>query len=137
MEGQRAMRQMPSIDAFRLLKTMSDADHSMTMTRIEAKARIRFTVAQALAQGRVSFHFQPVVSASNPRMPAFYEMLARLRLPNGQILPAGGFMPARRASGGVSSAGVFHPGGGAGSDAGATTTTVYSMAPASSRVATV
>jgi len=94
MEGQRAMRQMPSIDAFRLLKTMSDADHSMTMTRIEAKARIRFTVAQALAQGRVSFHFQPVVSASNPRMPAFYEMLARLRLPNGQILPAGGFMPA-------------------------------------------
>jgi EAL domain-containing protein (putative c-di-GMP-specific phosphodiesterase class I) len=88
------MQQMPSIDAFRLLKSMSDADHAMTMTRVEAKARIRFTVAQALAQGRVSFHFQPVVRASNPRMPAFYEMLARLRLPNGQILPAGGFMPA-------------------------------------------
>ena len=88
------MHQMPSIDAFRLLRTMSDAEQAMTMTRVEAKARIRFTVAQALAQGRVSFHYQPVVRAENPRMPAFYEMLARLRLPNGQVLPAGGFMPA-------------------------------------------
>ena len=83
------MHQMPSIDAFRLLRTMSDAEQAMAMTRVEAKARIRFTVAQALAQGRVSFHYQPVVRAENPRMPAFYEMLARLRLPNGQVLPAG------------------------------------------------
>jgi EAL domain-containing protein (putative c-di-GMP-specific phosphodiesterase class I) len=55
---------------------------------------LRFTVAQALAQGRVAFHFQPVVQARNPSRPAFFEMLARLKLPNGQVLPAGAFLPA-------------------------------------------
>lgn len=59
----------------------------------ESRVRIRFTVAQALAQGRVTFHFQPVVRSDNPRFPAFFEMLARLTLPNGQILPAAAFMP--------------------------------------------
>ena len=62
--------------------------------RIEAKARLRFAVAQALAQGRIGFHYQPVVRAANPRLPAFFEMLARLRLPDGQMLPAGAFLPA-------------------------------------------
>jgi EAL domain-containing protein (putative c-di-GMP-specific phosphodiesterase class I) len=67
---------------------------ALAMSRIEAGARIRFTVAQALAQGRVVFHYQPVVRADNPRVPAFFEALARLKLPNGQILPAGAFLPA-------------------------------------------
>ena len=40
------------------------------------------------------FHFQPVVQRANPGMPAFFEMLARMRLPDGQLLPAGAFMPA-------------------------------------------
>lgn len=62
-------------------------------TRLEARARIRFTVAQALAQGRLGFHFQPVVRAGAPRFVAFHEMLARLRLPDGNILAAGAFLP--------------------------------------------
>ena len=66
----------------------------MAATRVEAKARLRFGVAQALAQGRIAFHYQPVVQARNPRIPAFFEMLARLRMPDGQVLPAGAFLPA-------------------------------------------
>ena len=66
----------------------------MAASRLEAKARLRFRVAQALVQGRIGFHYQPVVRAANPRMPAFFEMLARLKLPDGQILPAGAFLPA-------------------------------------------
>ncbi len=61
--------------------------------RLEARARVRFNVAQALVQGRLAFHFQPVVRAANPRFPAFYEMLARMRMTNGQIIAAGAFLP--------------------------------------------
>ncbi|WP_299130960.1 EAL domain-containing protein [uncultured Amaricoccus sp.] len=61
--------------------------------RLEARARVRFNVAQALVQGRVAFHYQPVVRAANTRFPAFYEMLARVRMPNGQLLAAGSFLP--------------------------------------------
>jgi EAL domain-containing protein (putative c-di-GMP-specific phosphodiesterase class I) len=62
-------------------------------TRIERSARIRFAVAQALAQGRVDFHFQPVVRADSPGFPAFHELLVRVTQPSGEILPAGAFMP--------------------------------------------
>ena len=34
-----------------------------------------------------------MVSAANPRFPAFYEMLARLTLPGGRVLPAAAFLP--------------------------------------------
>ncbi len=50
-------------------------------------------MAQGLAQGRLGFHYQPVVRARQPGFPAFYEMLARLTLPTGQVLPAGAFLP--------------------------------------------
>ena len=62
-------------------------------SRFEARARIRFAVARALAQGRLTFHYQPVVRADNPRFVAFHEMLARLRLPDGKLLAAGAFLP--------------------------------------------
>jgi EAL domain-containing protein (putative c-di-GMP-specific phosphodiesterase class I) len=88
------MHPMPAIDAFRLLSLPGAGGHAMRSSRLEANARLRFTVAQALAQGRLGFHFQPVVRADAPHLPAFFEMLARIRLPNGQILPAGAFMPA-------------------------------------------
>jgi EAL domain-containing protein (putative c-di-GMP-specific phosphodiesterase class I) len=88
------MQQFSPIDAFKLLEAPSAADSVIAASRLEAKARLRFRVAQALAQGRMEFHFQPVVSAANPGRPAFFEMLARLRLPDGQLLPAGAFMPA-------------------------------------------
>lgn len=62
-------------------------------SRLEARARIRFAVARALAQGRLTFHYQPVVRADNPRFVAFHEMLARMTLPDGKVLAAGAFLP--------------------------------------------
>jgi EAL domain-containing protein (putative c-di-GMP-specific phosphodiesterase class I) len=59
----------------------------------ESRARVRFAVAQALAQGRMTFHYQPVVRADAPGFPAFFEMLARIALPGGRTLPAAAFLP--------------------------------------------
>lgn len=87
------MEQPPRLDALAYLKSLGSGATPALTTRIETNARVRFTVAQALAQGRMHFHFQPVVSAANPRFPAFFEMLARLTLPNGQTLSAAAFMP--------------------------------------------
>ena len=84
------MEDLSPIDAFRLITAPDPTDRVMAASRLEAKARLRFGVAQALVQGRIGFHYQPVVRAANPRMPAFFEMLARLRLPDGAD-------PARRA----------------------------------------
>ena len=84
----------PPIDAFRLLEAPAAAERVIAASRVEANVRLRFRVAQALVQGRIEFHYQPVVSAADPGRPAFFEMLARLRLPDGRLLPAGAFMPA-------------------------------------------
>lgn len=62
-------------------------------SRLEARARIRFAVARGLAQGRLGFHYQPVVRAGATHFVAFHEMLARLRLPDGNVLAAGAFLP--------------------------------------------
>lgn len=88
---------MPSkskIDTFRYLEQAHPPRPGIT----EANARLRFMVAQALAQNRVEFHLQPVVSAANPGRPAFFELLARIRLPGGRILPAAQFIPHIRNS---------------------------------------
>jgi len=87
------MKPMPVIDAFRLMNASNGIGSDLAMSRIEANARIRFTVAQAISQGRLGFHFQPVIRSDNGRYPAFFEMLARLRLPGGQVLPASSFLP--------------------------------------------
>jgi EAL domain-containing protein (putative c-di-GMP-specific phosphodiesterase class I) len=50
-------------------------------------------VRRSLAQGRIGFHFQPVVRAGRPAFAAFHEMLVRMRLPSGQTVSAGAFMP--------------------------------------------
>jgi EAL domain-containing protein (putative c-di-GMP-specific phosphodiesterase class I) len=84
------MDKLPPIDAFKLLAPPAAEKPA---GRVETNARLRFGVAQALAQGRIGFHYQPVVRAANPRFPAFFECLARLRLPNGELTPAGAFMP--------------------------------------------
>lgn len=84
------MTPLPPIDAFRLAAAEPVA--GLGDCRVEAGARLRFKVALALAQGRMQFHYQPVVRAATPRLPAFFEMLARLRLPDGQLLPAGAFI---------------------------------------------
>ena len=83
------MDRVSPIDAFKLVATPAEAQGRRT----EPNARIRFGVAQALAQGRIVFHYQPVVRAANPRFPAFFESLARLRQRSGEVRPAGSFLP--------------------------------------------
>jgi EAL domain-containing protein (putative c-di-GMP-specific phosphodiesterase class I) len=61
--------------------------------RPDGAVRVQFAVGQALAQGRIGFHFQPVVRADQPSFVAFHEMLVRMRLPSGEVVPAGAFMP--------------------------------------------
>jgi EAL domain-containing protein (putative c-di-GMP-specific phosphodiesterase class I) len=82
------MRPVAPTDAFTLMR-LPAADPA---GRLEANARTRFGVAQAIAQRRIAFHYQPVVRAADPRFPAFFECLARIRLPDGGTLPAAGFM---------------------------------------------
>jgi EAL domain-containing protein (putative c-di-GMP-specific phosphodiesterase class I) len=88
------MEQFSPFDPFKLLEAPATTESLVAASRVEANARLRFRVAQALAQGRIEFHFQPIVRARNPDVPAFFEMLARLRLPDGHLLAAGAFMPA-------------------------------------------
>ena len=87
------MHATSSIDAFKLLRSISRDELALSRDRVESRARLRFAVAQGLAQGRLGFYYQPVVRARQPGFPAFYEMLARLTLPTGQVLPAGAFLP--------------------------------------------
>ena len=89
------MEKFASIDAFKLMQA-PDADETlMAASRIEAKARLRFSVAQALVQGRMGFHYQPVVRAANPRAARPSSRCWRgCALPDGQILPAGAFLPS-------------------------------------------
>lgn len=83
----------PINEAASLMRAISSVDAPPPDGRVEANARTRFTVAKALAQGRVRFQYQPVVRAAAPQRPAFYEMLARLEQPGGQMLPAAQFLP--------------------------------------------
>jgi EAL domain-containing protein (putative c-di-GMP-specific phosphodiesterase class I) len=83
------MDRVTPIDAFKLV-TMPALG---PCHGVESSARTRFGVARALAQGRIDFHYQPVVRATNPRFPAFFECLARLRQPSGEVWPAGAFLP--------------------------------------------
>ena len=87
------MYQTPAFDPFRFLDGSRNGG-ALHATRVEARARLRFGVAQALVQGRLGFHYQPVVRREAQHSPAFFEMLARLTLPDGQILSAGAFLPA-------------------------------------------
>ncbi len=86
------MDEMTRPDAFAYLRALAEGT-SPPCERLEVKARTRFAVAKALAQGRIGFHYQPVVRAADPRFPAFFEMLARLVLPDGRVLPAAAFLP--------------------------------------------
>ncbi|MFQ8431048.1 EAL domain-containing protein [Amaricoccus sp. W119] len=88
----------PASDFIRFPGALADEAYQRRLaelgaTRLEARARIRFAVARALAQGRLYFHYQPVVRADNPGFVAFHEMLARVRLPDGNVLAAGAFLP--------------------------------------------
>ena len=58
------------------------------------RARLRFGVAQALAQGRISFHYQPVVRAGHRAFPPSSRCWRGCAARRPAILPAGAFMPA-------------------------------------------
>lgn len=47
----------------------------------------------ALSEDRLSLAYQPVVRADDPSIVSFHECLARMRDTNGEIVPAGRFMP--------------------------------------------
>lgn len=51
-------------------------------------------VERALAEGRVTAAFQPVVDARAVSRLAFHEALMRIRTPGGALLPPGQFLPA-------------------------------------------
>jgi EAL domain-containing protein (putative c-di-GMP-specific phosphodiesterase class I) len=55
--------------------------------------RLEHEVGRALAQGRMSFFFQRVVRSGPAGFTAFHEMLVRMSLTSGEIVPAGAFMP--------------------------------------------
>lgn len=50
------------------------------------------TVRRAVETGQVMLAFQPIVRASNPEQPAFYEGLVRVLDHTGRIVPAGDFI---------------------------------------------
>ncbi|MBP7003481.1 EAL domain-containing protein [Amaricoccus sp.] len=86
-------QQPPSRDPLARLRALAAGEAPAGLSPLESRARVRFAVAQALAQGRVIFHYQPVVRADAPGFPAFFEMLARIALPGGRTLPAAAFLP--------------------------------------------
>lgn len=60
---------------------------------IEVKEIVRM-VSSAIAEDRITVAFQPIVSSSNPNIPAFQECLVRIRERNGEIVPAARFISA-------------------------------------------
>jgi diguanylate cyclase (GGDEF)-like protein len=58
----------------------------------KANAALSTELVTALAENRIRLAFQPIVDIAT-RRPVLYEVLLRLTLPNGEIVPAGAFMP--------------------------------------------
>lgn len=84
----------PRLDAVALLRALAAGEDGAPApgATLAARARLRYALAQALARGRMRFHFQPVVRADNPGFIAFHEMLARLVDAEGRVQPASAFM---------------------------------------------
>lgn len=57
--------------------------------RIQARVR---QVEQAIEQNRFVLHFQPIISLQGDSGEC-YEALLRMQMPNGELLPPGGFLP--------------------------------------------
>jgi EAL domain-containing protein (putative c-di-GMP-specific phosphodiesterase class I) len=85
------MEPKPRNDPFHLLKASLPPATRSLPNHVENNARQRFAVAQAIAQDRLVFRFQPVACASSPRFAAFHELIALLRLPDGQMVPTAAY----------------------------------------------
>ncbi len=89
-----SMGPRPRINPYHLVKAAGPTPLGAVSERLEARVRLRFTVAQALAQDRLIFRFQPVASMSNLTFAAFHELIPMLRMADGQILPVSAFASA-------------------------------------------
>ncbi len=66
---------------------------SAPVPSIRLIARERERVISALDDNRVGLYYQPVVRADSGKFVAFHEALARIFMPNGDVVAAGQFMP--------------------------------------------
>lgn len=78
------------IDPFQLHRGPIPPISDRRPSRVASQARERFALAQALAQDRLVFRFQPVACAPNPTFAAFHEMIAHLRLSDGRVVAVSG-----------------------------------------------
>jgi diguanylate cyclase (GGDEF)-like protein len=66
------------------------AEHSLPVDQRQSWYRL---LDQALEQGRIQLFFQPVVAAAEPTRVLHYKVLARLLDEQGNLIPAGRFLP--------------------------------------------
>jgi diguanylate cyclase (GGDEF)-like protein len=66
------------------------AEHSLLVDQRQSWYRL---LDQALEQGRIQLFFQPVVAADEPTRVLHYKVLARLLDEQGELIPAGRFLP--------------------------------------------
>lgn len=69
------------------------AEPALKNSRAAQIAEKSAMVSTALAEGRMSLHFQPVFRAEDHQFIAFNESLLRLTMPNGDLRNAGQFVP--------------------------------------------
>jgi diguanylate cyclase (GGDEF)-like protein len=67
-------------------------------TSLRRKRQIERDLREALANGRLELHYQPVVDSRNGQIVAC-EALVRMRLPNGEMQPPGDFIPVAEETG--------------------------------------
>ena len=82
------------LNAERDLLPLSNTVISRDQLEFTEEPDTRRMVSAALAENRLRCAFQPIVSAARPKVVSFYECLARIVERNGDIVPAGRFIPS-------------------------------------------
>lgn len=75
------------------LQSLSSPMISSDQLEFTQEPDVRRMVSSAIAENRLRCAFQPIVSAARPKVVSFYECLARIVERNGDIVPAGRFIP--------------------------------------------
>lgn len=71
----------------------NDLDSPLAYASAQRDKTVHQMIENAIRQKDVMLAYQPIVSARNPEIPAFYEGLIRILDEDHNILPAGDFMP--------------------------------------------
>jgi len=71
----------------------NDLDSPLAYASAQRDKTVHQMIENAIRQKDVMLAYQPIVSARNPELPAFYEGLIRILDEDHNILPAGDFMP--------------------------------------------